>query len=115
VLLISTAATVINDHITAGIGVNVLQTEFAALAPADWPRSSGSIYTALCNLGLQIVGDWMEAHRPHDWIQYVLEAGHKFQHEADAVLRAIGSDGQFRRHCHYPLPSVPREIRCDRL
>ena len=96
----SEAVDIINKHMTVGIGFSLHQKEFEAAAP-DWAQRSGSIYTLTCNVCLEMAGDWMNERRPYDLISYVFENGHKFQHEANALLDAIGSDEKYSGACHY--------------
>ncbi len=44
---------------------------------------------------------WFDENRPHDLIDYVFEDGHKFQHEADAVFRAIRQNRSATKVHHY--------------
>jgi hypothetical protein len=95
------AVEMINDHMTCGVGICFLQSEFEAVAPPDWAQRSGSIYTAVCQLTMEAAGSWFDEHRRHDSINYVFEDGYKFQHEAEAVINAIGADEGARKVCHY--------------
>lgn len=95
------AVEIINEHMTCGVGICFLQSEFEAVAPSDWTARSGSIYTAACQLTMEAAGSWLDEHRPHDWIDYVFEDGHKFQHEAESVFRGIGENRSALRVHHY--------------
>lgn len=99
--ILSEAVAVINDHMTAGIGLAVRQAEFEAFAPPDWPNIFGSIYSTLCQGCIELSGMWMDDHRRRDRINYFFESGHKFRHEADRMLDAIGADAEYAVQGHY--------------
>jgi hypothetical protein len=95
------AVTVINDHMTAAVGISFLQSEFEAAAPANWPNLFGSIYNTACQMCVEMSGAWLMEHHRGEHVKYVFEAGHKFQHEADAALKVLGADAAHRRKGRY--------------
>ena len=95
------AVDAVNHHISAAIGVVVLQEEFESLAPPDYPIQHGSIYTALCQLCIRFTATWMSGRKKYEPVAYFFEAGHKYGHEANAVMNAWrDAPSDIRYHSH---------------
>jgi hypothetical protein len=101
VQILDRAVDAITTHMFAGIGVRFDVAEFVAGAPKGWAQGRGSIYTTCCQVCLHSAAFWINDRRDFSKISYVFERGHKYQHEADALLRAIGRHEGLRQHFNY--------------
>lgn len=87
------AVDVVGDCAYGAVGVHFLQAEFVALAPPDFAKYRGSIYSQACGMIPQVT-----AFRLREWgcgnmeVLYVFERGHKFQSEANDILGAMARD-----------------------
>lgn len=97
VRILNAAVDVVCKHAFGAVGVHFNRAEFVAVAPPGWPNHMGSIYTATCQVCVQSTAHWLKERRCLDPVYYVLERGHKWQTEADAVLAAHGDSEQLRR------------------
>lgn len=101
VQILDRAVDAITTRMYAGVGVHFYVNEFIAAAPKNWPQGRGSIYSAACQACLHSTAFWMKERRNFDRILYVFERGHKFEHEANALLIATGRHEELRREFHY--------------
>lgn len=101
VAIFDRAIDVIQSCIYGSVSVHFLQHEFEAVAPRDWPQFRGSIYSAACHVCVQATAQALAKWRCHLEVRYVFEQGHKFQGEADDVLKAISRHAQARKDFRY--------------
>lgn len=99
--LLKGAIQAINRHAFAGICVLFDQAEFERVAPADWPKYFGSIYSVACQLCLRTTAHWMDAHKVFWRTAYFFEAGHKFRAEADRLLDLARTVPELRQAYRY--------------
>jgi hypothetical protein len=99
--LLGGAIHAINQYAFAGICVLFDQTEFERTVPANWPKYFGSIYSIACQLCMRVTAHWMDAHKVFLRTDYVFEAGHKFQAEADRLLSLAGTVPELRKAYRY--------------
>lgn len=101
VQILRNAVTVICDLFYLGVGISFMQAEFERLAPPEWPKFRGSIYSACCHMCLQATAHWLRRNQCHLDVLYVFERGHKMQNEADTILKAIAADAEARKDWRY--------------
>ena len=101
VVIMNRAVDAIDKHSYAMLAVQFDKAEFERVAPATWPLLHGSIYTAACQMCLQTAGYWLTKWQCPMRVLYVFERGHKFQREADAVMRGISDNEEAQRRFHY--------------
>ncbi len=100
-VILNGAVDAIRKHTYATIAVQFDRAEFAASVPPEWPTYRGSIYSAAATMCVQIVGFWLnEWGCPMD-VLYVFERGHRYQAQADRMLKAIAADGDARSRFRY--------------
>lgn len=101
VTVLDNALNAISENMFGALAVHFDQAEFERKAPTDWPQQYGSIYTAACEMCLQVTGYWLHnGNVPMD-VLYVFERGHRFQDEADRLLSAIGNVPEARQRFRY--------------
>ena len=104
-LLLSHAVEAITNHAYGGVAVHFDKDEFEGIAPIGWEQVYGSIYSLACQMAMQATSVWLKRDkRCHLRVLYVFERGHKFQHESDAMLRAIADN---QREAQVPLVRQP--------
>lgn len=93
------AVEIINEHMLVGVAVLFEQADFEATAPAWYASVQGSIYTSACQICLRATSVWLEDHGHQALVAYTFETGHRFEHEANAVLRVVaGMNGVADTH-----------------
>ena len=96
------AVELINDNIMAGIAVLFEQEEFERTAPPWFAQLQGSIYSTACQMCMRATAFWLQKHGRSQLVAYTFENGHKFQHEANAIMSRMGSvvTDTHRYHSH---------------
>ena len=98
------AVEIIRKHVFLGVGALFDKGEYERLAPPWLATLQGSIYTAACQLAMRATAFSLEQHGSYQPVDYSFEAGHKFEAEADAVIRRIAQVGvreeQYRYGTH---------------
>jgi hypothetical protein len=89
--ILGQAVALINEHIAAGVGTMFDQAEFVDAAPPWYAELQGSIYSTACQICLRQTAVWLEDHGCSQLVTYTFEAGHKFEHEANAILRRVAA------------------------
>ena len=101
-LLLSHAVEAITSHAYGGVAVHFDKDEFEGTAPIGWEHVYGSIYSLACQMAMQATSVWLKRDKRCDLrVLYVFERGHKFQHESDAMLRAIADNEREAQYCSY--------------
>lgn len=102
--LLARAVELINASYLVGIVAAFNRAEFERMAPEGFAAVNGSIYSSACQVCMRQTAFWLKAHSHYQNVAYVFEAGHKFQHEANAIMRPISSTAEltamFRYHSH---------------
>lgn len=101
VAIFENAVTAVEAHAYAMVGIYFDQAEFEKVADPDWPRWFGSIYTAACSMNLQASGYWLRKWQCPMRVRYTFESGHKFQKEADILLKGIAGNEEACRRFKY--------------
>lgn len=99
--ILERAVQVIEQQTYAAIATYFDQAEFIREAPNDWPEYRGSVYSAACQMCVQTTGYWLRDWGVHLNVLYVFERGHKFQGEADDMMKAIAASHDACSHFHY--------------
>ncbi len=107
--MLRSAVEIINAHIYTGIAVSFRQDEFESMAPANWPRAFGSIYSVACQLTLQVFAQWAGQHDCDEPVAYFFETGHRHQAEANALLDGVGGHPVLGPRFHYHSHSFVRK------
>lgn len=88
--LFGEAVGLINKYAMAGIAVMFLQKEFEKLAPPWYAQHQGSIYATACQICLRATTVWLDKNECRQFVAYTFESGHRFQAEANALMKRIG-------------------------
>jgi hypothetical protein len=99
--LFENAITAISKNIYASIGVHFNQQEFEEVAPVEWSRSFGSIYTAACHMSIQATAYGLREWRSSEKVHYTFESGHKFRAQANSLMEKIRNDAEAVRTFRY--------------
>jgi hypothetical protein len=89
--LLGRAVELINAEQMCGVAVAFKQAEFERMAPPWFAGLQGSIYSAACQACMLQAAYWLREHGCSQRVAYVFETGHKFQHEANAIMRKIAT------------------------
>lgn len=90
--ILDNAVTAVGKHIYASIGVQFHQQEFEEVAPLQWPKYFGSIYTAACHMCIQATAHGLNEWGSSEKIHYTFEDGHKFRAQASSLMDGISKD-----------------------
>jgi uncharacterized protein DUF3800 len=103
------AITAISKNIYASIGVHFNQQEFEEVAPLEWSRYFGSIYTAACHMSIQATAYGLREWRSSEKVHYTFESGHRFRAQANSLMEKIRNDAEAVRNFRYRSHSFEQE------
>jgi hypothetical protein len=112
VAILDAAIDAITSNAMGGVGAMVDQHEFELEAGPDWPTRFGSTYSTLCQRTLQVTAAWLQDRRVFEPVVYVFEKGHKYEHEADAIMNGISETEFLRKRFQYAHHSFAHKHRC---
>ena len=73
--ILSSAVAGITRFAYGGIAIYFDRAEFEAVAPAEWPKYRGSIYSTACHMCLQATASWLRKWGSGSKVLYVFERG----------------------------------------
>jgi hypothetical protein len=99
--ILGRAVALINQHIMCGVAVVFDRAEVEWVAPENFGRLFGSLYTSACQLCMRASANWMHEHDVHSEVAYMFESGHKFQEEANYLLNGIATAEHLTKKYNY--------------